>query len=96
MSECRVAGMKVKPLGDRVYIVARKGEEKTSGGIYIPEDSIEKATIGTIKAIGKDVVDVKVGDLVIWDSQQGQLLYHDDGSDGVLVKEKYLLAEFEE
>ena len=44
--------MKLKPLGDRVLIKREDAEEKTSGGIIIPETSKEKPSKGTVVAVG--------------------------------------------
>ncbi len=45
--------MKVKPLGDRVLIEALEAEEKTTGGIVIPDSAKEKQQRGKVVAVGK-------------------------------------------
>ena len=45
--------MNLKPLGDRVVIKPRKAEEKTKGGIFLPETATkEKPLLGTVVAVG--------------------------------------------
>ena len=73
--------MKIKPLGDRVLIKRLEGdEEKTDGGIIIPDTAKEKPTRGTIIAVGEGArnekgeripFDVKEGDEVIFSKYGG-------------------------
>ncbi|MBR2317550.1 MAG: co-chaperone GroES, partial [Spirochaetales bacterium] len=52
--------MNVKPLGERVLIKVKAAEEKTSGGLIIPQASQEKTQEGTVTAIGEsDKIAVK-------------------------------------
>ena len=44
--------MKLKPLDDRIVIKQSEAEEKTSGGIILPDAAREKPQIGTVVAIG--------------------------------------------
>jgi chaperonin GroES len=57
-----------QPLRD--YILARpvKAETKTASGLYIPENSAEKSNDAVVKAIGKDVKDIKVNDVITYKS----------------------------
>jgi len=71
--------MKILPKGYRVYVVLDRVEEgqssggvylpgkhsEASGGVYLPGKHSEESRIGTIKAIGEDVEDYKVGDRVL-------------------------------
>jgi chaperonin GroES len=65
--------MKVKPLADRVMVKLEKNEEKTAGGIIIPETAQEKTQTGVVVAVGddKEVITVKVGDKVMYDKYAG-------------------------
>jgi chaperonin GroES len=65
--------MKVKPLADRVMVKLEKNEEKTAGGIIIPETAQEKTQTGLVVALGddKEVITVKVGDKVMYDKYAG-------------------------
>ena len=44
---------KFKPLGDRVLVKRVEGQEKTAGGLYIPESAKEKAQIGQFWQLGR-------------------------------------------
>jgi chaperonin GroES len=67
--------MKIKPLADRVVIKPNTAEEKTKGGIIIPDTAKERPVVGEIVAVGPGrkgddgkliPVDVKVGDKVMY------------------------------
>ena len=66
--------MKIKPLADRVVIKPAQAEEKTKGGIILPDTAKEKPVVGEIVAVGpgkvtddgkKVPMEVKVGDKVL-------------------------------
>ena len=72
--------MKFKPLHDRVLIKVLDGDEKTSGGIIIPDTAKEKPQEGEIVAVGSGAkdengktspMDVKVGDIVLFGKWSG-------------------------
>ena len=67
--------MKVRPLADRVMVKLEKNEEKTAGGIIIPDTAQEKTQTGTVVAVGpgteKDAITVKSGDKVMYDKYSG-------------------------
>lgn len=81
--------MKIKPLGNRVLLKRKDVEEKTKGGIYIPDTAKEKTTQGTVEAIGegKDVT-VKQGDTVIFESYAG--------TEVNIGEEKYLVMDIKD
>ena len=54
-----------KPLKNRVIIEPIKAEQETSSGLIKPESATEKPQEGVVKAIGKDVKIVKIGDKVL-------------------------------
>jgi len=59
--------MKIKPLGERIVVRALKQEEKTEGGIYLPDTaSKDKPQQGEVIAVGPDFKGVKKGDKVIF------------------------------
>ena len=61
--------MKLVPLGDRVVVKTVETEEKTSGGIIIPDTAKEKPVMGKVVAVGNDdevKENLKVGDKVIY------------------------------
>ncbi len=72
--------MKLKPLADRVVIKPSPAEEKTKGGIILPDTAKEKPVIGEVVAVGpgkvtddgkKVVPEVKVGDKVLYGKYSG-------------------------
>ena len=60
--------MSFEPLNDRVLIEPGKAEEKTAGGIYIPDTAKEKSQEGTVIAVGPEAKGLKKGDKVIFES----------------------------
>jgi len=76
--------MKIKPLGERVVVKPFKEEEKTEGGIYLPETaSKDKPQQGKVIAVGPDFKGVKKGDKVIFAKYGGTEIKID--------KEEYLV-----
>lgn len=67
--------MNIKPLADRVVIQPKAIEEKTAGGIIIPDTTKEKPLEGIVMAVGcgtKDItMEVKVGDKVLFGKYSG-------------------------
>ncbi|MBM2845560.1 MAG: groES [Bacteroidetes bacterium] len=72
--------MKVKPLADRIVIKPAQAEEKTKGGIILPDTAKEKPVIGEVVAVGpgkiaddgkKILLEVKVGDKVLYGKYSG-------------------------
>ncbi len=63
----------IKPIGSRVLIKIVQGEQKSSGGIFIPETAQEKTQEGIVIAVGddKEEIKVKVNDKVIYDKYAG-------------------------
>lgn len=65
----------IKPLADRVLIEPAAAEEKTVGGIIIPDTALEASLKGTVVAIGTGTKDnpttVKVGDKVLYGKHVG-------------------------
>ena len=85
--------MKIKPLGDRVLVKFEEVEEKTSGGIYIPQTAQEKTQIGVVSEVGddKDAIKVKVGQKVMYDKYAGTTVKV-EGKEYLLVKMTDILA----
>jgi chaperonin GroES len=72
--------MKIKPLGDRVVIKPAEAEERTKGGIILPDTAKEKPVVGEVVAVGpgkiaddgkKITMEVKVGDKVLYGKYSG-------------------------
>ena len=66
-----VIAMNLQPLNNRVLVQPKKAEEKTKGGIYIPETAQEKSQEATVVAIPTSNCPVAVGDVVLYDSFSG-------------------------
>lgn len=84
--------MKIRPLGERIVVKPLKQEEKTEGGIYLPETaSKEKPQQGEVIAVGPDFKELKKGDKIIFAKYGGtEIKIEDDeylvlGEDDVLA-----------
>lgn len=87
--------MKIVPVGERVLVKPLEAEEKTAGGIYLPESEKEKRHKGVVEAIGTlKEVDLKVGDVVFFESYVGSEL-NVDGKKYRLLNVKDILAKVE-
>jgi chaperonin GroES len=91
---------KMRPLQDRLIIRRVKEEEKTKGGIFIPDTAKEKPTEGEVMAIGNGKVlengtvralDVKVGDRVLFGKYNGNEVKL-DGEDLLIIREEDVLG----
>jgi chaperonin GroES len=70
----------VKPLGDRVFVKVSAAEEKTAGGIILPDNAKEKPNVGEIMQVGvgklnekgdRQAMEVNVGDKVLYSKYAG-------------------------
>ena len=88
--------MKVKPIGDRVLVKMEEVEEKTAGGIFIPQTAQEKTQAGVVVAVGddKDAIKVKKGDKIMYDKYAGTNVTI-DGVEHLLMKMQDILATIE-
>jgi chaperonin GroES len=90
--------MKIKPMGERVLIRQNKKEEKTAGGIYIPDSAKEERKEGEVIAVGqyKDgkELPLKAGDTVIYGGYSSDDIEL-DGQKHVFVEFKDILAKME-
>lgn len=92
--------MKLKPLNDRVLVKRLEMEEKTAGGIYIPDSAKEKPSKGEIVAAGPGKLEdsgkrvemtVKVGDTVLFAKYAGMEI-NVDGEEHLVMREEDILA----
>ncbi len=85
--------MNVQPLGDRVLLKTEAGEEKTSGGLFIPQTAQEKTQTAVVSAIGDDTetITVKAGDRVMYDKYAGTQVKI-DGDDYLIVSFSDIIA----
>ena len=92
--------MNVKPLADRVIVRALEAEEKTAGGIIIPDNAKEKPQKGEVVAVGpgkisdsgqKITMEVKKGDKVLYGKYSGTEVTV-DGKEYLIMRESDILA----
>ena len=85
----------MKPINDRVVVKAAPAEEKTAGGIIIPDTAKEKPQKGEVIAVGPgkegNALTVKVGDSVLYGKYAGQELHY-DGDDLLIMREDDILV----
>jgi len=95
--------MKIRPLQDRVIVKRVKEEEKTKGGIIIPDTAKEKPIEGEVVAVGKGKVqedgsvralDVKAGDRVLFGKYSGTEVKI-DGEENLILREDDILGVIE-
>jgi chaperonin GroES len=95
--------MKFRPLHDRVVIRRIEGEEKTKGGIIIPDTVKEKPQEGEVIAVGPGArdeagklvpLDLKAGDRVLFGKWSGSEVKI-DGEDLIIMKESDILGVIE-
>jgi chaperonin GroES len=88
----------MKPINDRVVVKPAAAEEKTQGGIIIPDTAKEKPQRGEVVAVGpgKDgnAMTVKVGDTVLYGKYSGQELQY-GGADYLIMREDDILVILE-
>lgn len=90
----------VKPLGERVFVKVSAAEEKTAGGILLPDNAKEKPQVGEVVQVGpgkrnddgsRQELEVKIGDKVLYSKYAGTDIKL--GTDEyVLLSEKDILA----
>jgi chaperonin GroES len=92
--------MNVKPLADRILVKPLEPEEKTKGGIIIPDNAKEKPQKGEVVAVGpgkiadngqKIVMELKKGDKVLYGKYSGTEVTV-DGEELLIVRESDVLA----
>ncbi|MFI4912897.1 MAG: co-chaperone GroES [Sedimentisphaeraceae bacterium JB056] len=92
--------MKIRPLGDRVVVEPQTAEEKSAGGILLPDSAQEKPLMGKIIAVGKGKtldngevaeMSVKKGDVVVYGTYSGSEITV-DGKDLKILHEGEILG----
>ena len=93
--------MKLKPLGDRIVVRREGAEEKTAGGILLPDNAKNKPQRGTVLAVGNGKMlkdgsrrglQVKVGDNVLFTTWAGDEYKDRSGDQILLMREEDILA----
>lgn len=87
--------MNIKPLADRVLILPAPAEEKTIGGIIIPDTAKEKPLQGKVVAVGHGTKDeemvLKDGDTVLYGKYSGTEIEH-EGEKYLIMRQSDILA----
>lgn len=95
--------MKIRPLQDRIIVKRIEGEEKSKGGIIIPDTAKEKPQEGKVVAVGKGKanedgkitpLDVKVNDRVLFGKYSGSEI-NIDGDEHLIMREDDILGVIE-
>ena len=95
--------MKIRPLQDRVIVKRLEEEEKTKGGIIIPDTAKEKPQEGKVIAVGKGKMtdegklipmDVKTGDRILFGKYSGTEIKI-DGEEHLIMREEDILGIIE-
>ena len=85
----------MKPINDRVVVKPADAEEKTAGGIILPDTAKEKPQKGTIVAVGPgkegNKMTVKKGDTVLYGKYAGQEISY-EGKDYLIMREDDILV----
>lgn len=93
----------LQPLGDRIVVKRDEGNEKTEGGIFLPDSAKDKPTRGTVVSIGdgkllddgsRSELQVKEGDVVLFTSYAGENIEIGD-QEYLLMSETDVLAVIE-
>ncbi len=96
--------VKIRPLQDRILVKQLEEEEKTAGGIIIPDTAKEKPQQGKVVAVGKGKIledgsvrplDIKVGDRIIFEKYAGTTVKI-GGEEYMIMREDDVLAVIEE
>jgi chaperonin GroES len=93
--------VKIQPLGDRVVVKPLEKEEKTKGGIFLPDTAKEKPQEGKVLAVGPGKMsddgkrlpmDVAIGDIVIF-AKYGGVEIKEDDQELIILRETDILAK---
>lgn len=91
----------IKPLDDRIVVTRTEAEEKTAGGILLPENAKEKPTQGKVLAVGPGKLlddgsrakpDVATGDIILFGKYSGTEITV-DGVEVIILRESDILAK---
>ena len=93
----------IKPLDDRIVVIRTEPEEKSAGGIFLPENAKEKPQQGKILAVGPGKLlddgsrakpDVAAGDVILFGKYSGTEVKV-DGEDVLVMREEDVMAVIE-
>jgi len=92
--------MSLTPLGDKIIVERLEAEDKTSGGIYLPDSAKEKPKQGKVISVGpgkvldngeRGALTLKVGDLVLFTSYAGTEVQY-EGKELLIMSESDVMA----
>jgi len=81
----------LKPLGDRIVAVKEEAQPKTAAGIILPDSAKEKSSSAKVEAVGKDVENVEVGDIIVYKEYTATEIKV-EGTKYLLIREEDILA----
>jgi len=93
--------MEIVPLGDRIVIKPLEAEERSKGGIVLPDTAKEKPQEGKVVAVGKGrtteegktiSLEVKAGDRVLYGKYSGTEITTKEGEELLIMREEDILA----
>ena len=93
--------MNIQPLADRIIVKPLEAEEKTKGGIVLPETAKEKPQEGKVVAVGKgkakedgsiQPLELKVGDKVLYGKYSGTEITTNEGEEVLIMREDDVFA----
>jgi len=93
--------VELKPLGDRIIVKPLEADEKTRGGIVLPDTAKEKPQEGKVVAVGKgktldngsvQTMEVKAGDRILYGKYSGSEITTKDGEELLIMREEDVLA----
>ena len=93
--------MDIRPLGDRIVVKPLEAENKSKGGIVLPDTAKEKPQEAKVVAVGKGKVlengtlqapEVKVGDKVLFGKYSGNEITTKEGEELLILREEDILA----
>lgn len=93
--------MNIKPLADRIVVKPLAAEERTKGGIVLPDTAKEKPQEGEVVAVGKgrrledggvQELEVKVGNRILYGKYSGTEITSKEGTEYLIIREEDVLA----
>ena len=93
--------MNIQPLADRIVVKPLDAQEKTKGGIVLPDTAKEKPQEGEVIAVGKgrkleaggiQELEVKVGNRILYGKYSGTEISSKDGNEYLIMREEDVLA----
>ncbi len=93
--------MEIRPLGDRILVRPLEAEEKTKGGILLPDTAKEKPQEGKVVAVGKgklndkgavQPLELKVGNRILYGKYSGTEISNKEGDQFLIMREEDVFA----